>query len=131
MDEYYSQILKQFLGKERTGSAELIDETTRQSALIAATSQRTSRAAQSAEPISRKERARCNGTVRPLEEAALIAFAKQIRAEDGEKLSQWLQLNDGEIISLMANLHYIQPPQCPLANAQEAIEGDPAVKKGG
>jgi len=77
MDEYYSQILRRFLGKERTGSTKLIDETTRQSALIAATSQRTSRAAQSAEPISRKERARYNGAVRPLEEAALIAFAKQ------------------------------------------------------
>ena len=90
MDEYYSQILRQFLGKERIGSTELIDKTTRQSAHIAATSQRTSIAAQPPEPISRKER---------------------------------------EIIFLMANMHHIQPPQCPMANAQQIIKGDIAAEK--
>ena len=70
MDEYYWQVLGRFLGEERAGSFELIDETTRRAADITARSQSTSRAAQTAEPVSHKERTRYNAAVRPLEEAA-------------------------------------------------------------
>lgn len=77
MVEYYPQILRQYLGKEREGSNELVDETTKHAAFIAGASQGTSAAAKGPEPYSRKERAQHNQTVRPLEEAALISFASQ------------------------------------------------------
>ncbi|TKK68474.1 hypothetical protein FC093_10100 [Ilyomonas limi] len=72
MDEYYSQILRQFLGEERTGSTELIDETIRIAAGIAARSQSTSRAAQRTEPVSRKERAHYSGILAVCKEDATL-----------------------------------------------------------
>jgi hypothetical protein len=72
MVEYYPQILRQYLGKEREGSNELVDETTKHAAFIAGASQGTSAAAKGPEPHNRKERSRYNQAVRPLEEAALI-----------------------------------------------------------
>lgn len=77
MVEYYPPILRQYLGEEREGSTNLVDETTRHAAFIAGASQSTSSAAKGPEPFSRKERSRYNEAVRPLEEAALISFAKK------------------------------------------------------
>lgn len=77
MVEYYPQFLRQFLGEEREGSNEFVDETTKHAAFIAGASQSASAAAKGPEPHNRKERARYNQTVRPLEEAALISFAAQ------------------------------------------------------
>lgn len=77
MVECYPQILRQYLGEEREGSNELVDETTKRAAFIAGTSQSTSAVAKGPEPYSRKERSRYNETVRPVEEAALILFAKK------------------------------------------------------
>jgi len=71
MVEYYPQILRQYLGNEREGSNELVDETTKHAAFIAGASQGTSAAAKGPEH-NRKESSRYNQAVRPLEEAALI-----------------------------------------------------------
>lgn len=77
MVEHYPQILRQYLGEEREGSINLVNETTKRAAFITGASQSESSAAKGPEPFSRKERSRYNEAVRPLEEAALISFAKK------------------------------------------------------
>jgi hypothetical protein len=71
MDEYFPQIIRQWLGNQRGENPENIDTATREAANICGASQRASEAAEGSEPISRKERTRYNEIVRSLEETAL------------------------------------------------------------
>ena len=75
MDEHFPQIIRQWLGKQRGADNESIDTPTKEAANICGRSQETSRAAKGTEPVNRKERARYNAAVKPLEESALQVWA--------------------------------------------------------
>lgn len=76
MDEHFPEIIRQWLGEQRSSSNENIDTPTEQAANICGASQATSGAAKEAEPLNRKERTRYNAVVRPLEENALKTWAQ-------------------------------------------------------
>ena len=76
MDEHFPQIIRQWLGKQRSADNESIDTPTKEAANICGRSQATSEAAKGTEPVNRKERARYNAAVKPLEESALQAWAQ-------------------------------------------------------
>lgn len=71
MDEFFPEIIRQWLGEQRDASNENIDTPTEQAANICGASQAASRAAKGAEPLNRKERTQFNAIVRPLEESVL------------------------------------------------------------
>ena len=77
MEEHYPEILRRYLGEERDGGSEYFDQTTKVAADICGASQRASDAAQTTEPVGRKERSEFSGQVRPLEEDALKVWAIQ------------------------------------------------------
>jgi hypothetical protein len=71
MDEFFPEMVRQWLGAKRGSGDENIDTTAEQAANICGASQASSRAAKEAEPLNRKERTRFNAAIRPLEEIAL------------------------------------------------------------
>jgi len=71
MDEFFPEIIRQWVGTQRGSSDESIDPSTEQAANICGASQAASRAAKETEPLNRKERTQYNASVRPLEENAL------------------------------------------------------------
>jgi hypothetical protein len=77
MDEYFPHFIRQWLGGQRSANNEYIDQTTKQAAGICGSSQATSDAAKATEPVNRKERARYNAAVKPLEENALQDWAEK------------------------------------------------------
>ena len=56
MEEHYPQILWRYMGEERDGSHEYIDQTTKNAADICGRCQKASEAAKGPEPVSRQER---------------------------------------------------------------------------
>ena len=76
MDEYFPQIIGQWLGNKRDADNESADTPTREAANICGASQAASDAAKGTEPVNRKERAQYNAAVRPLEENALKAWSQ-------------------------------------------------------
>jgi hypothetical protein len=76
MDEFFPEIIRQWLGEQRSSSNENIDTPTEEAAYICGASQEASGAAKEAEPLNRKERTRYNATVRPLEESALKIWSQ-------------------------------------------------------
>jgi hypothetical protein len=77
MSSYYPPALRPFLESQRGSRSQLLDGPTESAAAICRRSQSTSTEASGAEPISRKERARFNGSIKSNEEAALIEWAQQ------------------------------------------------------
>lgn len=77
MEEFFPEVVRQWLGDQRTQSDGSVDRATQQAASICGTSQAASRNAQAQEPISRKERSLFNASVKPLEERALESWAKE------------------------------------------------------
>lgn len=76
MDEFFPEIIRQWLGEQRGSGDENIDTPTEQAASICGTSQAASGAAQGTEPFNRKERAQYNAAVRPVEESALKIWSQ-------------------------------------------------------
>lgn len=76
MDEHFPQIIRQWLGNQRSANNESIDKPTKDAANICGASQAASDASKGTEPINRKERARYNAVVRLLEESALQVWAQ-------------------------------------------------------
>jgi hypothetical protein len=76
MDEHFPQIIRQWLGNQRSSDIDSIDSPTKQAANICGASQAASEAAKGTEPINRKERAQYNAAVRPLEEGALQVWSQ-------------------------------------------------------
>jgi Serine/Threonine/Tyrosine Kinase found in polyvalent proteins len=76
MDEFFPEIIRQWLGEQRGGDNEGIDTPTEQAASICGASQAASRAAKGTEPLNRKERTQYNAAVRPLEESALKIWSQ-------------------------------------------------------
>ena len=77
MVAHYPPILRQFMGEERSRRNTYFDQTTIAAADICGSCQSTSDAAKGKEPVNRKERHVYNQTVRLLEEAALMKWAKE------------------------------------------------------
>ena len=75
MEEHYPQILRRYMGEERIGSYEYYDKATKDAADICGAGQGASKASKRSEPISREERSRYSGQVRPIEEASLRQWA--------------------------------------------------------
>jgi hypothetical protein len=76
MDKFFPEIIRQWLGEQRSASNENIDRPTEQAANICGTCQATSTAAKGTEPLNRKERAQYNAAVRALEESALTSWSQ-------------------------------------------------------
>ncbi|MCO5237200.1 MAG: hypothetical protein M9933_13115 [Chitinophagaceae bacterium] len=76
MDEFFPEIIRQWLGEQRGSSNENIDTPTEQAANICGASQAASAAAKTTEPLNRKERTQFNAAVRPLEESALTTWSQ-------------------------------------------------------
>lgn len=76
MDEHFPPIIRQWLGNQRGANNESIDTSTKEAANICGASQATSEAAKGTEPVNRKERARYNAAVKPLEESALQVWSQ-------------------------------------------------------
>ena len=76
MDEFFPEIIRQWLGEQRGSSNENIDTPTEQAANICGASQAASGAAKRTEPFNRKERAQYNDAVRPVEESALKIWSQ-------------------------------------------------------
>lgn len=85
MEDHYPQILRRYMGEERIGRYEYYDKTTKDAADICGRCQETSEAAKGSEPVSRQKRAEFGEQVRPLEQAALIRFAKSTTVWVSEK----------------------------------------------
>lgn len=66
MDEFFQQIIRQWLGNQRDADNESIDTTTKDAAGICGASQAASEAAKGTEPVNRKERLRYNTIVREM-----------------------------------------------------------------
>lgn len=75
MEDHYPEIPGQYMGEERDGGYEYIDETTKKASDIGGASQRTSIAAKGAEPANRQERLQFGEQTRPIEEAELKEWA--------------------------------------------------------
>jgi hypothetical protein len=98
METHYPPILRQYVGEERIGRVANFDSTTIDAAHICARCQSTSVEAEGAEPLNRKERHRYNQQVRPVEELALIAWAKENNLWEDEKefIKQYAERKIGE-----------------------------------
>lgn len=86
MDEHFPQIIRQWLDNQRNTNNEVVDTATKDAANICGASQAASEASKRTEPINRKERARYNAAVRPIEENDLKIWA--------QSTGLWIDEND-------------------------------------
>lgn len=77
MDEHFPQIIRQWLGNERSAGVEGVDKPTKEAADICGRSQAASEQAKGKEPVNRKERTRYNSSIKPIEELALKRWSKE------------------------------------------------------
>lgn len=77
MDDHFPEIIRQWLGKQRTDDNESFDKATKDAADICGASQVASEAAEGKEPVNRKERAQYSAAVRIIEESALRDWAQR------------------------------------------------------
>ncbi|HEX5154856.1 MAG TPA: hypothetical protein VFW07_25600 [Parafilimonas sp.] len=122
MDEHLPQIVRQWLGKQRSATDESIDEPTREAANICGKSQAASNGAKRKEPVNRKERTQYNSIVKPIEEDALklwsqsnglwineIEFLQQYAARkigEGAEQKVYLHPNGYEVIKANAGTYH-------------------------
>lgn len=76
MDEFFPEIIRQWLGEQRGSINENIDTPTEQAANICGTSNAASGAAKGTEPFNRKERTQYNAALSPFEESALKIWSQ-------------------------------------------------------
>lgn len=107
MDDHLPQIVRQWLGDQRSATNESVDATTKEAADIRGRSQAASTAAKGPEPINRKERTRYNEAVRPLEENDLKfwALSKGLWIEESDFRKQYASRQIGAGAEQTVYLH--------------------------